>query len=174
MSRRSRWGRGLLWACPSDMAHGRRPVLRPRADPALNLHASCVAIDEAGLLILGASGRGKSSLALQLMALGAGLVADDRTDLWPVSTPNGPVLVADAPDVLRGRIEARGLGLLRAAAIGPCIVTLIVDLDTSETDRLPPDRKMGLLDVELPVLHMVDSPAFPAAILQYLKGGRHA
>jgi HPr kinase/phosphorylase len=156
------------------MAGGLAAIVRPKADPALNLHANCVALNGAGLLILGASGRGKSSLALQLMALGAGLVADDRTDLWPVSTSNGPALVADAPDVLRGRIEARGLGLLRATAIGPCIVTLVVDLDTAETERLPPYRKMDLLDVELPVLHMVDSPAFPAAILQYLRWGRHA
>ena len=43
------------------------------------LHATCVAVDGRGLLILGPSGSGKSALALQLIALGAQLVADDRT-----------------------------------------------------------------------------------------------
>ena len=33
-------------------------------------------------MITGASGAGKSALALQLIALGAELVADDRTELW--------------------------------------------------------------------------------------------
>jgi len=166
--------RGLLWACLSDMEHGLPAVARPKADPALNMHASCVALDGAGLLILGASGRGKSSLALQLMGLGAGLVADDRTDVWPVATTNGLVLVADAPDILRGRIEARGVGLLRAPAFGPCTLDLIVDLDQPETDRLPPSRSLNILGVDLPLLHMVDNQAFPAAILQYLKWGRTA
>ena len=46
------------------------------------VHASCVARDGRAVLIRGASGSGKSGLALQLMALGAGLVADDRTRLW--------------------------------------------------------------------------------------------
>jgi len=42
------------------------------------IHASCVAVDGKGLLITGASGSGKSALALQLMAFGAHLIADDR------------------------------------------------------------------------------------------------
>ena len=44
----------------------------------INLHASAVALDGRGALLLGASGAGKSGLALRLMALGARLVADDR------------------------------------------------------------------------------------------------
>ncbi|MEO1532556.1 MAG: serine kinase, partial [Pseudomonadota bacterium] len=42
------------------------------------LHASAVALGERGLLILGPSGAGKTRLALELVALGAELVADDR------------------------------------------------------------------------------------------------
>lgn len=56
------------------------------------LHASCVALDGRGLLILGPSGSGKSALALELMALGADLVADDRTEI----EGQGPDLVAAA------------------------------------------------------------------------------
>ena len=88
-----------------------------RAAPAarLNLHASAVALDPLrGVLIKGGSGAGKSTLALQLMALGAHLVADDRVDL---SVETGH-LVARAPASIAGRIEARGVGLLRAEALG--------------------------------------------------------
>ena len=47
----------------------------------LILHGSCVAVEGRGVLIVGPSGAGKSSLALALMALGAELVADDRTEV---------------------------------------------------------------------------------------------
>mgnify|MGYP003673894089 CR=1 FL=1 len=126
------------------------------------------------MLIMGASGQGKSSLALQLMASGAALVADDRTCLWARNTPAGPELLADAPSTLRGQIEARGLGILHANSVGASPVRLVVDLDRLETERLPPFRSVELLDIRLPLLHRVDSAAFPAAILQYLKAGRSA
>ncbi len=64
-------------------------------------HASCVAYGGRGVLILGASGRGKSALALRLMALGAVLVADDRTDLCR----EGDSVMARAPDAIKGMIE---------------------------------------------------------------------
>jgi len=143
-------------------------------DPALNLHASCVVHAGAAVLIIGASGQGKSSLALHLMASGAGLVADDRTCLWVRNTPAGPELLADAPESLRGQIEARGLGILHANSVGTSPVRLVVDLDRQETERLPPFRTAVLLDIRLPLLHRVDNSAFPAAILQYLKAGRSA
>ena len=154
--------------------------LGPQAEPEkigkspLILHASCVAFEQRGVLILGASGRGKSGLALCLMGYGAGLVADDRTCLYLEDGDDGPRVVADAPSVLRGLIEARGVGLLKAEPVGPVSVALIVDLDQAEESRLPPLRTRNLLGQDLPLVHMVDSPAFPAAILQYLKGGRSA
>ena len=48
----------------------------------VNIHASCVAVRGEGVLILGASGQGKSDLALRLIDRGATLVADDRCDIW--------------------------------------------------------------------------------------------
>ena len=63
------------------------------------LHASTVAFRGRGVVILGASGSGKSALALELMALGAGLVADDRT---LVEVQDG-ALVASCPPAISGR-----------------------------------------------------------------------
>ena len=140
----------------------------PGRDAPLNLHASCVALDGKGVLICGASGSGKSSLALRLMALGARLVADDRTDL----RRDGGRLLASAPGSISGLIEARGVGLLRAEPEAFAPVVLVVDRDATETQRLPRLHRRDILSVTLPVLHKIEAPHFPAAILQYLKAGR--
>lgn len=81
----------------------------------MQLHATTVAIEGRGLVILGPSGAGKSTLALELMATGAVLVADDRTDL----ARQGDALIASVPQALAGRIEARGIGILGAREYGP-------------------------------------------------------
>jgi len=134
------------------------------------MHASCVAVAGRAVLIRGASGSGKSGLALQLMALGAGLVADDRTLLWRVDD----TVLADAPPTLEGRIEARQFGILRAPAAGSSAVVLVVDMDTSETERLPPLRRTALLGLEIPIARKSELPHFPAAIMTYLYGERDA
>lgn len=140
----------------------------PAPPPADILHASAVAFAERGVLILGASGTGKSALALELMALGAGLVADDRTCL----SVSGGALVASCPETLSGLIEARNIGLLNARPQGPTRVGLVITLDETESERLPPFRTATLLGVTLPLLHKVAHRAFPAAIVQYMKDGR--
>ena len=134
------------------------------------VHASCVAVEGRGLLILGRSGSGKSALALALMALGADLVADDRVILTP--GPQGPV--ASAPAALCGLIEARGLGILRAVPVPSAVVAAVVDLDQQEAERLPPTRTITLAGTDIPLFHGQAMPYFPAALMQYLKGGRAA
>lgn len=131
------------------------------------LHATSVAFQGKGVLITGASGSGKSSLALQMMALGCQLISDDQTDL----VRRDPVLWASAPPSIKGLIEARGFGILQADPIEAAIV-LVADLDHTETDRLPPVRTLDVLGLTLPCVHKVDSPSWPAAVLQYLKGSR--
>lgn len=130
-------------------------------------HANAVAVNGQGVLIRGASGRGKSSLSLQLIALGAQLIADDQTQLRGI---NGQVW-ASAPPTIAGLIEARGVGVLTAAYVEAPIV-LVVDLDVMETDRLPKRHTAVLLGQSVACLHKVENPAWPAAIMQYLKGSR--
>lgn len=136
------------------------------------IHASCVAIDPSrGLLIVGASGSGKSSLALMMMALGAILVSDDRTQL---STAPDGVLVASAPKTIKNMIEARGIGILKAQTMPQCVIRAVVDLEKVEQERLPPARIRRLLDLDIPEYHRSDSPYFAAALIQLLKEGRIA
>lgn len=136
-------------------------VTGPNADI---LHASTVAAGGRAIVILGASGSGKSSLALTLMAHGARLVADDRT----VLTPRDGTLFASAPATIAGRIEARGLGILHADALSSAPVALAVDLDSTETARLPEPRSITLAGHAVRLVHKIESPHFAPAILQYL------
>ncbi len=138
--------------------------------PAQPLHASCVAVDGRGLLILGPSGAGKSALALRLMALGARLVADDRTLL----VPRGGRLYASCPPAIAGRIEARGIGILAAKPLPEAEVALVADLATQETARLPPHRRIVFHGIEVDLVGLVAGDHFPAALLCYLRGGRWA
>lgn len=121
-----------------------------------------------GVLICGASGSGKSALALQLIALGAQLVADDRTIL----TRNGSALMAGAPPTIAGMIEARGVGIVHLPAAQEARIVLCIDMDRPVTTRLPEPQTMRLLDFTLPCLHKVDAPYFPAAIHAYLQAAK--
>lgn len=132
----------------------------------LILHATAVAVTGRALLIRGASGAGKSGLALEMMARGARLVADDRV----VLTLEEGALWASPPAPLAGVIEARGLGLLQADHLPRAEVVAVLDLDTPETERLPPLREIMLQTRNLPLLHNAAHPYFPAALVQYLKG----
>ncbi|MDJ1017685.1 MAG: serine kinase [Paracoccaceae bacterium] len=136
----------------------------------LILHASAVAVEGRGLLITGASGSGKSSLALELISRGARLVADDRVSAEPL--PEGALRLTP-PDAIAGRIEARGVGLL-ALPHEIAHASAVVDLDETETDRLPERHEVVIAGVALPLLRAVESPAFPAMLLAYLHGGRAA
>lgn len=140
-------------------------------DPATEMiHASLVAFGPSGVLILGGSGAGKSTLALGLMAQGARLVADDRVCL----RREGAALMGQAPEALRGVIEARGMGLLRAPIRLRAQVALVVDLDRVEPDRLPPRREITLLGVDLPLCLRVDGPQFLPGLRFWALNGREA
>jgi len=133
-------------------------------------HASSVEIAGRAVLIFGASGAGKSALALELMAWGARLVSDDQCEI----TVEGGRVFVRAPVAIRGQIEARGVGILNADAAEVAEVVLVVDLDQGETERLPPQRQRDVAGVLLPLQHKVEKAHFPAAILQYLRSGRRA
>lgn len=76
--------------------------------PTDTIHGVMMNIYGVGVLIQGASGIGKSELALDLMKRGHMLVADDRVDVKRVHNE----IRAEAPDVLKGMLEIRGLGVV--------------------------------------------------------------
>ncbi|MEO1328728.1 MAG: RNase adapter RapZ [Pseudomonadota bacterium] len=114
------------------------------------IQATCVAIRGAGVLILGAPGVGKSRLALQLMALGGGLVADDVVRL----SSDGGGVWAEAAPAGAGLIEARGVGVLRTEAVGPVRLAWVLELGGPPSERLPSAESVLLCGVELPLFRM--------------------
>ena len=86
------------------------------------IHASCVAIGGAAVLIEGRSGTGKSDLALRLIDRGAMLISDDYT----IVQRKGRELIARAPDNLAGKIEVRGIGIVEMPSVADVPVGLIV------------------------------------------------
>lgn len=142
-------------------------------DPApseIRLHASAVAGNRGGLLVLGPSGSGKSALAIALIARGARLVCDDAV----VVRGEGAGLSMTAPAGAPALIEARGIGLLRAPLCGPVPLLAVVPLDRSETGRLPPARTHRILGRDVPAIwplrhHEPANPSFADALTLYLR-----
>lgn len=103
------------------------------------IHASAVLVGARAVLIRGAAGSGKSSLALALIRAGENgalsftrLVGDDRVH---VEAAHGRLLVRPH-QTLAGLIEVRGLGI-RHLPFEPLAVTgLVVDLG-ADPGRLP-------------------------------------
>lgn len=129
------------------------------------LHATAVALGNAGLLITGTSGSGKSSLALQLIGLGATLVADDGV----ICTACDGHLHLSAPAATRDRIEARGFGIL-AVPSRTAWAKAVVEMDRTGTKRLPEPREIVIAGVALPAFGKVESPAFASMLRVYLEG----
>jgi serine kinase of HPr protein (carbohydrate metabolism regulator) len=103
------------------------------------VHATTLDIAGLGVLLLGASGAGKSDLALRLIAEGALLVADDQTqvevrrhELW-----------AAAPAAISGLIEARSVGIVPAPLKASTQLVLAVDLGEAG-ERMPERRTWSL------------------------------
>lgn len=72
-------------------------------------HGVFLDVFEIGVLITGASGLGKSELALELISRGHSLVADDAVELHRTAPE---VLEGRCPPMLRDFLEVRGLGVL--------------------------------------------------------------
>ena len=121
------------------------------------VHATVVAVGEAGILIRGAAGSGKSSLALALIGLAraqgrfARLVSDDRTRI----TACAGRLVARPVAPLEGLIERRGLGLTPEPHLAAAVIRLVVDCGT-EPQRMPEPEELveTLAGVALPRLQV--------------------
>jgi HPr kinase/phosphorylase len=132
--------------------------------PGITLHGCMVDMRGIGVLIVGRSGSGKSETAIGLLERGASLVADDMVRIKYV----GGELVATAPDLSRGYMEIRGIGIINVAnlyglaSIRPdkrldLVVTLKPQADLNEVDRVGLQQKtyeilgQAVAHVEIPV-----------------------
>lgn len=139
------------------------------------IHANCVVCGERGVLILGASGAGKSGFSTALIArakadgLFSRLVADDRVVL---SSSHGRLIARPHPR-LAGLIERRGLGISEEPHLGEVVLGLVVEL-SENAERMPaPDALRREIDgVTLPALVLDPrDPAAPGHALRRLATG---
>ncbi|SPF78592.1 HPr kinase/phosphorylase [Aliiroseovarius pelagivivens] len=134
-------------------------------------HATTVAVGDAAVMITGPSGSGKSALALELIGLGAQLVADDLSQI--VMQEGAPFVIA--PPEMPGVIEARGVGLINVPHCTKAQLQLVVDMGQIEMSRLPSSQAVTNVNgCEIECLFRVDAPYFAIAVFNLLRHGRHA
>jgi HPr kinase/phosphorylase len=110
--------------------------MTPSASAAELVHGTALALDGKAVLIRGASGSGKSDLALRCIASPSpiglprvDLLSDDQ--IW--LTRNGRSIEATPPPAIAGKIEVRGLGIVGVPYCASARLALVIDL-------VPPDR----------------------------------
>ena len=125
-----------------------RPYLARTLAEQTTVHGVFLDVLGVGVLLTGASGVGKSELALELISRGSGLIADDVVELCRV----GPETIEGrCPPLLRDFLEVRGLGVLNVrtifgeAALRPRKnLRLIVHLERPGPDLAPPLERLPL------------------------------
>lgn len=111
------------------------------------IHATTIAIGGRGVMLRGASGAGKSDLALRLIDRGAVLVSDDYSEV----AVEGGALIASVPATIAGQIEVRGVGIVEMSHVSPVTVALVVELGGA-VERLPEARTVPVLGIAVPAL----------------------
>jgi HPr kinase/phosphorylase len=126
-----------------------------------SVHGVLIDVIGVGVLILGKSGIGKSELALDLVARGHRLVADDIVDL---KRKQGGSVYGSGSEIIKHHMEIRGIGIINikdlfgvSAVRDRKKVEMVVELveweDKVEYDRLGVDeQKYSMLDSEVPLL----------------------
>ena len=130
------------------------------------IHATGVCVRDKGILIIGKSGSGKSSLALSLIAGGAHLICDDRANL----RLKDDTLIMTKPPTLPSALEVRGFGLLNIPLLDEVSVDLIVDMAKASGSRLG-GHKIQLLGIELPCINGRNFYRLSDALLVWSKFG---
>ena len=113
----------------------------------IRVHATAVARGGQAVLLFGPPGSGKSDLALRLIDRGWTLVADDQVEL----VEHEGRLLASPPPTIAGRIEVRGVGIVRRPYTSGVAVALALDL-AAPPERLPEPAFRDVAGVAIPCL----------------------
>ena len=144
--------------------------------PRCNKHGVFVAVMNTGVLIMGASGVGKSEVALDLIQRGHQLIADDAVVL---QRRDSSKLTGSCAPALKGYLEIRGLGIINVEKMfGPSAILdayplqLIINLkdatnrEIRSLDRLQPSlEQVEILGVTVPRLNMLVAPGRNLSVL---------
>jgi HPr kinase/phosphorylase len=92
-----------------ELVYALRRAAAAQAAAQQTVHGVFLEVHGVGVLVEGPAATGKSTLALDLVARGHALVADDAVEL---RRPAPGIVLGRCPPVLEGYLEARGLGVL--------------------------------------------------------------
>lgn len=116
---------------------------------------TAVSVKGRGLLIEGAPGSGKSSLALALIDRGAMLVGDDGVAL---AAMDGRLFASPAP-ATAGLLEVRNVGLVPMPFLDRAAIALVIALDPEAPRFIDAAEERELLGVMVPMVRLwPDSP----------------
>jgi len=137
----------------------------------VRFHGVLVEVSGVGVLLVGPSGVGKSECALDLVARGHRLVADDAVEL----AREGDTIVGTAAEAVGSCIEIRGLGILDVvelygeAAYAPrAPIDLVCRLEPgpADFDSVGLEREQEeLLGVRVPQVVLPSPPGAPLATI---------
>ena len=109
------------------------------------VHSTSVVIEDAGVMITGKSGLGKSDLALRLIDSGATLISDDIT----ICEKIGKSIFLFPPNDTKGLLEVREIGIMTVPYIENIKLSLFVELVETEIERLPQKSFKKLLNIKI-------------------------
>ena len=142
--------------------------------PRITRHGVLMEIYGEGVLVLGESGMGKSEAAVELLKRGHRMIADDAVEIRKIS---GRKLIGTAPDLIRGYVELRGIGIVNVAklfGIGAVkseneidMVVNVVPWNTQAVyDRLGLEEQcMDILGVQVPMNTIPITPGRNLAVI---------
>ncbi|WP_353228847.1 serine kinase [Novosphingobium sp.] len=117
--------------------------------------ASAVAIGGRALMIEGAPGSGKSSLALALIDRGATLIGDDGVILWA----DGARLLVSPHPRIAGLLEVRNVGLITVPVAAAVPLALVLMFDTDAPRHIDVPELVERAGVAVPMVRLwPDSP----------------
>lgn len=125
-------------------------LLQKELAPRILLHGELMDVHGVGVLIRGESGSGKSETALDLIRSGHRIVADDVVEVSRV----GDRLVGRAPDVIRYKMDIRGIGLIDLRylyGMGSILpekdIDFVIDLESFDEYKLANHPEDGVTDI---------------------------
>ena len=146
------------------------------SDEKITLHGVFMEVMHMGVLLVGASGVGKSELALELLNRGHCFIADDAPEF---RRSESGAIEGRCPELLRDFIEVRGLGVINVramfgdkAVISHAELNIILQLKTmgvellAKIDRLRASHDTFMvLEREVPRITLPVAPGRNLAIL---------
>jgi HPr kinase/phosphorylase len=150
--------------------------------PTMQMHGVLIDIHGIGTLLVGKSGIGKSECALFLLERGHRLVADDQVVLTRLPPDQ---LRGEAPALLKGHLELRGVGILdvrdlfgapavREKKLVQLVVELCPESEIEDFDRLGlEDRLIEILGVPVPLLRIPVRPGRNMAVILEVAARNH-